>query len=158
MNTRTYIKSLVVSTMILTGGMSCDNKTVFHQYRAVDTSGWDKRDTLCFDIPPQTDSTSVRITLEVRSTPQVGHQHLWLAVKSQWQQPDSLRTDTIAVQLVEPSGENSGTGISLFEHEQPLYTSPLATGQHGRIAVYHIMQLRRVPGLSDIGIRVERQP
>lgn len=156
MRLRTYIQCLVVGTTILIGGISCHNKTFFHQYRAVDTAGWNRLDTLYFDIPPYADSASVRVTLEVRSTPQVGHQRLWLAVESRWQQPDSLRTDTIAVQLIEPSGENTGSGINLFEHEQPLYTCPLTAGQHGRIAVYHIMQLQRVPGLNDIGIRIEQ--
>lgn len=152
----TCIQGLVVAAAFLSGCSVRDNKTVFHQYRAADASGWYKYDTLYFDIPPMHDSTTAQITLEIRSTPQFDHERLWVGVQTDLLRPETSRTDTVALVLIKPSGENTGTGVNLFEHEKPLYSHPLPQGQYGRIAVYHLMQLHRVSGISDIGIRIQR--
>lgn len=49
------------------------------------------------------------------------------------------------------------TGIVVQQHRSPVKTIKLLKGQTARILIRHIMRLEAVPGISDIGISLEKE-
>lgn len=147
---------------MLAGGLlaavavACQDGTVLHQYRPVPSTGWDKRDTVNFDLPPVLSTQTYNVVLGLRTTTEFPYQRLWLVVEQRLEQPARMRRDTVSCVIATPQGAVTGKGVNLYQHEIPLFTETLQEGQHGTLHIYHIMRREDVPGVNDVGIKITK--
>ena len=62
-NSRLAIACLL--TLLLTLG-ACQSQVAYHHYRHVSSPGWDKSDTLHFDVQPMTEDGAYELVTELR--------------------------------------------------------------------------------------------
>lgn len=66
-----------------------------------------------------------------------------------------VMTDTIFFDF--DTGDLPSTGIAVQQYSQPIGTLELRAGQTARITLRHIMRLEAIPGISDVGLRLEKE-
>jgi len=64
--------------------------------------------------------------------------------------------DTLYCSLTDREGDVSGKGVSVYQYTFPVDTFQLHRGARGTITIHHIMRRNLLPGVSDVGIRLER--
>lgn len=133
---------------------ACRNEVVYHRYSPIPLTGWDKRDTIDFDIPPFDSTQTYKLTLELRTSSAFPYRNCWLVAEQRLEDPVLVRRDTVCCTLSTPQGSATGQGVNLYTNTYPVFAEPRTQGQHGRIRVYHIMRREEVPGISDVGLRL----
>ena len=138
---------------------ACNENTVYHSYQSLPDEGWGKSDTLSFQIPI-TDSipTTLRLFAEVRNRIEYPYHDLHLFISQNLQDSTVWRTDTIAFSLADSTGRWTGHGWgSIYQSETSIKSVlPLRSGNY-TIKVINGMKDEKLQGLSDVGIRIEKQ-
>ena len=78
---------------------------------------------------------------------------------ARYQRPDSLlfeRSDTLHCTLTTPQGRSLAGGLSLQEYAFALTRAQLPQGARGQITIRHAMLRNMLPGISDVGVALER--
>lgn len=129
--------------------ISCKQNTIYHSYRPVEPAGWEKNDTLFYTLQqPIANSGDHCLSIGIRHKDSYEYQDIWLVVN----------TDTVHLQLADPSGYWHGKGIG----ELRQYTHhPIPVPNHRgdtirEIRITHIMQDNPLKGIHDIGIEISR--
>ncbi len=154
-----FLIILLVLTSLLS---SCFQDTVFEQYVHTPIAGWEKNDTLSFEIPPLQSGGSYREHLGLRITGAYPFMGLTLVVEQtiypdpskKWQK--TLRTDTIQCDLIDKNGVTKGQGVSYYQYDFPINEYSMCPGDSIHLTVRHDMKREILPGISDIGLKVER--
>ena len=138
---------------------ACNENTVYHSYQSLPDEGWGKSDTLSFQIP-MTDSipTTLRLFAEVRNRIEYPYHDLHLFISQNLQDSTVWRTDTIAFSLADSTGRWTGHGWGSIYQSETFIKSvlPLRSGNY-TIKVINGMKDEKLQGLSDVGIRIEKQ-
>ena len=138
---------------------ACNENTVYHSYQSLPDEGWGKSDTLSFQIPI-TDSipTTLRLFAEVRNRIEYPYHALHLFISQNLQDSTVWRTDTIAFSLADSTGRWTGHGWGSIYQSETFIKSvlPLRSGNY-TIKVINGMKDEKLQGLSDVGIRIEKQ-
>lgn len=138
---------------------ACNENTVYHSYQSLPDEGWGKSDTLSFQIPI-TDSipTTLRLFAEVRNRIEYPYHDLHLFISQNLQDSTVWRTDTIAFNLADSTGRWTGHGWGSIYQSETFIKSvlPLRSGNY-TIKVINGMKDEKLQGLSDVGIRIEKQ-
>lgn len=64
--------------------------------------------------------------------------------------------DTFVCHLTDEEGDITGTGISIYQYLLPFKSLQLPQGAEADITINHIMRRRIIPGITDVGILLER--
>lgn len=138
---------------------ACNENTVYHSYQSLPNEGWGKSDTLSFQIPT-TDSvpTTLRLFAEVRNSIEYPYHDLHLFISQNLQDSTVWRTDTIAFCLADSTGRWTGHGWGSIYQSETFITSvrPLHPANY-TIKIMSGMKDEKLQGLSDVGIRIEKQ-
>ena len=138
---------------------ACNENTVYHSYQSLPDEGWGKSDTLSFQIPI-TDSipTTLRLFAEVRNRIEYPYHDLHLFISQNLQDSTVWRTDTIVFSLADSTGRWTGHGWGSIYQSETFVKSvlPLRSGNY-TIKVINGMKDEKLQGLSDVGIRIEKQ-
>ena len=138
---------------------ACNENTVYHSYQSLPDEGWGKSDTLSFQIPI-TDSipTTLRLFAEVRNRIEYPYHDLHLFISQNLQDSTVWRTDTIAFSLADSTGRWTGHGWGSIYQSETFIKSvlPLRSGNY-TIKVINGKKDEKLQGLSDVGIRIEKQ-
>jgi gliding motility-associated lipoprotein GldH len=136
-----------------------DKNTVYHSYQSLPNEGWGKSDTLSFLIPV-TDSIppTLRLFAEVRNRTDYPYHDLHLFISQNMPDSTVWHTDTIAVNLADSTGRWIGKGWGSVYQAETFVKSvrPLRPGNY-IIKVMSGMKDEKLPGMNDIGIRIEKQ-
>ena len=138
---------------------ACNENTVYHSYQSLPDEGWEKSDTLSFQIPI-TDSipTTLRLFAEVRNRIEYPYHDLHLFISQNLQDSTVWRTDTFVFSLADSTGRWTGHGWGSIYQSETFIKSvlPLRSGNY-TIKVINGMKDEKLQGLSDVGIRIEKQ-
>ena len=138
---------------------ACNENTVYHSYQSLPDEGWEKSDPLSFQIPI-TDSipTTLRLFAEVRNRIEYPYHDLHLFISQNLQDSTVWRTDTIVFSLADSTGRWTGHGWGSIYQSETFIKSvlPLRSGNY-TIKVINGMKDEKLQGLSDVGIRIEKQ-
>ena len=66
------------------------------------------------------------------------------------------KSDTIQCALIDKSGATKRQGISYYQYNFPINAYRFASGDSIHITVKHNMKREILPGISDIGIKMNR--
>ena len=160
---RTFYTLLIIG--VLTSALtlsSCKDSLVYDHYTHTPIAGWEKNDTLSFDIPPLETSGDYEEQLGLRITGAYPFMGLTLIVEQtiypdkskKWEK--TVKSDTIQCDLIDKNGVTRGQGISYYQYNFPVAVHSLCEKDSLHITVRHDMKREILPGISDIGLKLER--
>lgn len=156
---KSLLKNSILSLFSACLLTACNEHTVYHSYQSLPNKGWGKSDTLSFQIPI-TDSvpTTLRLFAEVRNSIEYPYHDLHLFISQNLQDSTVWRTDTIAFCLADSTGRWTGHGWGSIYQSETFITSvrPLHPTNY-TIKIMSGMKDEKLQGLSDVGIRIEKQ-
>lgn len=154
MNTRRQIRRLLACVPLALALGSCDSGVVYDSYGHVGSYGWDKGDTLFFDIPPVKAAGSYSFSVGLRTNSNFPFMSLSLVVERLVNPGGKVYVDTLKCRLADEKGHVSGHGISCYQYDFDIPAVGLHRGDSVRVGVRHIMRRETLPGISDIGLKV----
>ena len=137
--------------------MSCDNSTVFNHYESTPVRGWERNDTLIFDIAPMQETNLYAEEIGIRITGEYPFKGLSLIVEQTVRPSNTTLTDTLSCDLVDDIGYAHGKGINHYQYLFPLTTLKLNKGEKVHVAIRHCMKREILPGITDVGLKLSRQ-
>lgn len=150
-----YILSVVVTMLLLFS--SCDNGVVYDTYNHTQIEGWEKNDTLVFDVPRLVSSGRYRMEVGLRTNGTFPFTGLSVVVEQTVIPGYKTFTDTLRCRLTDEKGNVLGRGVSCFQYNFILSDVDLAKGDSLHVRVRHIMKREILPGISDVGLKVTRK-
>ncbi len=150
-----YIYTGVLLGMILT---ACENHAVYFHYEHIAANGWDRGDTVSFDIPKQMKQGRYTEEIGIRINSQYPYQSLSVIVEQTILPARTTICDTLNCQLMDESGNALGHGVNQFQYLLPLKTLDLQSGDSIHLDIHHYMTRETLPGIGDIGIRLSKDP
>lgn len=154
MQNRRPLFILVLAMLLL---YSCDSRKVYSRYEHVETSGWEKADTIWFEVPPVSKSGTYREELGLRSNGHFPYQELTIEIRQTIWPAGKQLSYHMSCPIFENNGRPNGAGISLYQNEFPFSDIQLNAGDSLRIAVIHQMRRDQMPGIADVGISLIQQ-
>lgn len=146
-------------TAFLMAGMlcaACTGNKVFHHYDHTPINGWEKVDTLKFDVPPLAEQGLYATSLGLRINSAFPFISMTLIVEQTILPGNKTVTDTINCPLMDKDGRVKGTGIGYYQYHFPVSVMRLNANDSLHITVRHDMKREILPGVSDVGIALER--
>jgi len=136
---------------------ACQDDTVYSCYVHTSLSGWEKNDTLTFQIPAmkQTGTYTEEVGIRINSLyPFTG---LRLVVDQLITPSNETRSDTLDFELIDEQGYALGQGVSCKQYTCRLTNLSLNEGDSLYIAIRHDMKREIMPGINDVGFKVTRR-
>lgn len=160
---RTVLRLLtaVLLAVMLT---ACEETRQYDHYEHTDVEGWYTSDRLAFDVPPLSAGT-YRVSIGLRATVGYPYRNLALCMETTvlprgWKKGERPAPDsrTVTCTVNDERGNMTGhTGVSLSETLTPAGTLTVGEGDSLHIELRHIMRRELLPGITDVGLRLERQ-
>lgn len=146
---------LAATALVLLTAAGCNRPEVYMHYESTPVGGWERKDTLRFDIPPLTAADDYITTLHVRTTTSTPYPFtkLYVEVAQGW--TDSCFVDTVECTFADQ--EFDATGISVRQYTFPVRVLPRAAGDSAHITLRHVMRQTSVSGISDVGLSLVSQ-
>jgi len=147
---------LGIMLAVAIGLASCDRKTIYYHYEHAPVEGWEKGDVLSFEVPPVSEGTyreEVGLRID-KSYPFLG---LCLVMKQTILPSGYVHLDTLNCNLIDQDGNNKGPGLSYYQYSFHVNTLRLQEGDSLYITVKHNMKREMMPGIADVGIRLDKQ-
>ena len=138
------------------GITSCDRLPIYCHYEPTPTSGWEKNDTISFSIPRITETGYYKEELGLRINENYPFLGLCLIIQQTVLPSGYCHNDTLNCNLIDKQGKVKGPGINHYQYTFHVNTIRLAEGDSLHIHVKHNMKRDIMPGVTDIGIRIER--
>ena len=138
------------------GIASCDRLPIYSHYEPAPTSGWEKNDTISFAISPVSEAGYYKEELGLRISEDYPYQSLCLVVQQIVLPSGYCHYDTLLCHLIDKKGNIRGTGVNHYQYTFHVNTIRLAEGDSLRILVKHNMKRNIMPGVTDIGIRIDK--
>lgn len=135
---------------------SCTGNKVYDHYDHTLLTGWEEADALQFDVPPLPETGRYATRLGLRISNAYPFQELTLIVEQTVYPGKHKQVDTLACHLFDQKGKVEGQGVSFFQYHFSISQMALQKGDSLHITVRHNMKREIMPGISDIGIEMEK--
>lgn len=145
--------TIVLSSFIL---MACGMKTIYSHYNHTPIQGWEKNDTLTYDINPVKHQGIYATTLGLRINGSYPFMSLALVVERTILPRHEVKTDTIMCKFTDSEGNSHRKGTSYFQYTVPAGYMHLLENDSVHITIRHCMKRDILPGIADIGVMVEK--
>ena len=145
---------ILAVAVVLTG---CDRNKVYSHYEHVPQGGWDKTDTLFFEVPPVKEAGTYQEEIGIRTDLDYPFQSLALVVAQEIHPKGEFFQTIKNCSLYDESGKERGNGISRFQNAIYLSDIQLDKGDSLRVCITHNMRQEMMQGLSDIGFILTRK-
>lgn len=141
--------------VFLLGG--CDESIVFHQYASTSILGWEKNDTLEFNIPRLATTDRYREEIDVRISNEYPFKSINLVIEQQFLPGKRVKRDVLRCQFTDTKGHLKGCGTNFYQYRYVLDDIVLRQNDSVHITIKHDMKREIIPGISDIGVRLTRK-
>ncbi len=149
------VKFLLLSILVL-HLVSCQKKTLVHEYKHVNADGWRRSDTIAFQIPLVEESGIYEVSVGLRLRDKFSNEEVYVTTELHLDEPTVNMKNTTCITATDQDGELLGYGITYHQYEQPCMKIRLQKGQHGKIMVYHNTNKEVLSHLTDIGVCIDR--
>ena len=147
----------LLAAMLLLVLSACNRKLVYDRYLSTPISGWEKNDTLSYDIRPVSGTDTYDMWLGLRTSEAYPFTAITLIVEQHIYPTDTIVNDTVNCKLTDRHGNASGTGVNFHQYRFPVTELQLQDGDSIHIRVRHDMKREILPGISDVGISLRRK-
>ncbi len=117
--------------------------------------GWEKNDTLSFDIPTIQHSGIYRSVIGLRICKNFPFTDLYLIVEHTILPRTETVRDTVRCTIADEDGKLKSQGVTYHQYQYPIADLQLEKGDSLHITVRHCMKRDILPGISDIGIQLQ---
>ena len=151
------MKKIGTFLFLLLLATACQNDKVYDTFLHTPLSGWEKNDTLTFNIPQIRKSDVYYSGLTLRINNDFPFKSLTLIVEQTIWPSHARYTDTLNCNLIGDNGIAKGHGVSYYQYDFPIRNLHLQTGDSLHIQVRHDMKREILPGVSNIGINLSHR-
>lgn len=145
-------KVLLLAVVIVIS--ACDLDTVYFHYGHTPIQGWEKNDTLTFDVGPIERPGIYDTNLGLRINGAYPFTTLALIVEKTIYPRKQVLTDTVICKLTSEGNDARRHGTSYSQYTTQTSGITLSPGDSIHITVRHCMKRDILPGISDIGMRI----
>lgn len=137
--------------------IACDKQTVYHNFQSLPTEGWQREDTLSFQVAVPDSATFYSISVEVRNRNNYPYQNLPLLICYDNPETQNFKKDTLEIRLADSTGVWSGDGWGGL-YQSTLRAGMVRIGKAGeyRFRITHLLPDTLLPGINDVGIKLKR--
>ena len=143
---------LLLSSVIIA---SCIGGTYFHSYKPLPAEGWERRDTVCFDLPQASQDFNGTLTIGLRTKAHVGMKDIVIAVEQLTDSAEVSRCDTVRYPLTDTEGDALTPGVNHHQYETQHLPISMKKGQGGSVRIHHLMIPETVQGITELGIKID---
>ena len=136
---------------------ACDRLPIYTHFEHTPINGWEKNDTLDFGVHPVKEVGDYREELALRINESYPFRGLCLIVKQTVLPSGYQHIDTINCNLFDKKGHKKGDGINYYQYAFHINTIYLKEGDSLHIQDRNNMKREIMPGIADIGIRIDKQ-
>ena len=154
---RPALYTSILLTLATVALAACDRLPVYCHYEHTPTSGWEKNDTISFGVSPVKEAGYYLEQLGLRINDDYPFQGLCLVVSQTVLPSGYSHSDTLNCTLIDKYGRVKGSGVKHYQYDFHVNTIRLAEGDSLHILVRHNMKREIMPGITDIGMRVEKK-
>ena len=147
------LRGIVLITVVVcltTVIMSCEDVTYYH-FNHTPLNGWEKNDTLIYDIPPLKEPGTYKEYISMRINDSYPFKSVFLIIEQYTYPGTRISRDTLSYNLTDAKGERFGHGISIYQYNHLLREKDFRRGDSIHITIRHDMKREILPGISDIG-------
>lgn len=151
--TAAAIVAAIVAVLVL---QSCSGGVVYDRYNHTRLSGWDKADSLFYDIPPVPADGRYRQEVGLRVNDEFPFTGLTLVVDQTVEPGHRLQSDTLNCKIADSKGRALGHGVSCYQYSFIASELSLNKGDSLHVSIRHIMKREILPGIADVGLCLSR--
>ena len=152
-------KFLKITILLFVAGIlnACDKQTVYHAFQSIPQEGWKRQDTLFFNVSIPDSQTYYKLTIEVRNRNTYPYQNINLSVCYDSPEVKKLQADTLKAVIASEEGIWKGDGWGgLYQSAFPAGSIKIEKPGDYLFKVAHTMHDDILPGINDIGIKLQR--
>ena len=142
----------LLSTLLLLAFTSCKDGVVYSSYEHTALAGWERNDTLPFNIVPLADDGTYALDLGLRTSAGYPFRSVTLIVEQKVLPRNITTCDTVTCELTDDKGKVRGNGISNYQYVFHVSDRHYHKGDSLHISVRHDMKREILPGITDVGI------
>lgn len=152
-------KHLLRVALLAVGLLSCacNRQKVYSRFQHISATGWEKTDTLFFNIPPVAEDGTYREELGLRIDNMFPFQSMTIEVVQTILPKGEQKTYIKNCPLIDGKGNMKGAGVSFFQYTFPIDNIRLNRDDSIHISLIHNMKREIMPGVSDAGITLTKQ-
>lgn len=156
MSRQTILQFMTV-VCVLMACMACNQGTVFNQYESTSVKGWERNDTISFQIKAVSEAGSYLEEVGMRINGDYPFMGISLIVEQTVLPSGKIFSDTLVCNLIDENGKAiNGNGINHYQYLFPLTTIQLQKGDSVHVAIRHCMKREILPGILDVGLKVSK--
>lgn len=145
-----------ISLFIALFACSCSNKETYSEFYSFKEAAWTQEECASFEVEISDTLALYSVFLDIRNNNDYPFRNIWLFVDTPTQ--EGTQTDTIQVELADIYGKWHGNGLSKFTYST-VYKKDYKFPSSGTYSysIRHGMRENPLRGISDIGLRIEKQ-
>jgi gliding motility-associated lipoprotein GldH len=136
---------------------SCENKVVYNKYCHTSIEGWEKDDTLFFNVDSAKESGVYNEKMGLRINSAYPFVSLTVIVEQRSSMSKETKKDTLTCQTVDEKGVIRGHGTGNYQYDIPIGEIYLHQGEKLHLNIRHDMKRDILPGICDIGIEIAKR-
>jgi gliding motility-associated lipoprotein GldH len=154
-NTSFYVVVFLLAGIMFT---SCDSKNSYDTSQKIKDSQWNRQNKLTFETKISDSLSLFDFYINVRNTTDYKFSNLFLFITTFSPGPMKAR-DTVECTLAGPDGKWRGSGFGKIKENRILLKKGMHFPRTGtyRFEIEQGMRTEELQGVSDIGIRIEKQ-
>lgn len=154
MKNKTILIPLTLLIFLIT---SCDRNKVYEEYIKIDNNTWSNDNIVKFEFEIEDTSTLHNVYINVRHASLYQYNNLWLFVTSS--APNGTKAvDTVELVLIDNENRWIGDGLGDIWDVQIPWKTGVRFSHQGvyRVQFEQAMRVDKLPGIMDMGLRVEK--
>jgi len=136
---------------------SCDPMRVYEENQQINTESWNKNDIKEYHFNIEDTLLPYNLYVNIRNTTDYGFSNIYFFIQIDFVNGISVR-DTVEFLLADQRGNWLGKGKGKIKDNQILYGQNVRFPSSGeyRITIEQAMREDNLPGISDVGVRIEK--
>lgn len=151
-----YFKLLLFSC-ILFMAVSCDPSRYFEENKKISKGEWDQNDPIAFQANVTDTIADFNVFINVRNSGSYRFSNLYMFINTIFP-GGQIERDTLECLLAAPDGRWLGDGLGDIFDNRILFKEKVRFPQAGeyRFELIQAMRINPLPGIMDVGIRIEK--
>lgn len=134
---------------------ACDSRVVYDRYDDTPVAGWNKADSLHFDILPVDTTGTYNMEGGLRINGAFPFMSITLIVSTTIPNRHITQNDTIICPTINKTGKPVGQGVNFYQTRFPIKELQLEKGDSLHVTIRHNMRREELPGVINVGIKLE---
>ena len=135
---------------------ACTGEVAYHHYVPVAEEGWDKEDTLILKTDTLYETATYSVEVNLRTTAEYPYKQVMLMVEEKVLPNKAKRVFPVTFQIASDEGLRNGEKLLYYELDRQLALQQLSQGDSLQFRIYHKMRRQVLPGIKDVGIKIEK--